>query len=48
MKLDNTDKKILEYTFGLHGAPKLKFNEIATKLHISDSNLKKRKKRFLR
>ena len=41
---DSIDKKILEYTFGLGGAPKLKFNEIVKKLKISDSNLKKRKK----
>lgn len=44
--VDNVDKKILEYTFGLSGTPKLKFNEIALRLKISDSTLKKRKKRL--
>jgi len=41
---DAIDKKILEYTYGIGGVPRLKFNEIIRRLKISDSNLKKRKK----
>lgn len=40
---DNIDKKILEMTFGLHGSMKFKANEIATKLRLTDFELKKRK-----
>jgi DNA-directed RNA polymerase sigma subunit (sigma70/sigma32) len=40
---DPVDKKILEYHFGLYGAPKLKSKEIAMKLNLRDTELKSRK-----
>jgi len=43
---DDIDKKILEYTFGIGGAPKLKYTEVAQRLSISDNNLKRRKRKL--
>jgi len=43
---DPVDKKILEYTFGVGGTPIKKFNEIAKELELSDSSLKRRKRKL--
>jgi len=43
---DPIDKKILEYTFGIGGTPLKKLNEIEKELNLSDSSLKRRKKKL--
>jgi len=43
---DPVDKKILEYHFGLYGAPKLKSKEIVMKLNLRDAELKDRKNKL--
>jgi len=43
---DPVNKKILEYTFGIGGTPLKKLNEIAKELNLSDSSLKRRKKKL--
>lgn len=43
---DPVDKKILEYTFGLKGTPQKNLTEIKQKLNLSDTELKKRKKKL--
>lgn len=40
---DPVDKKILEYTLGLHGTPRRKAKEISMLLKLSENDLKKRK-----
>lgn len=40
---DPVDKKIMEYTLGLYGAPKLKANQVAKKLKLGDVDLKNRR-----
>ena len=44
--VDPIDKKIMEYSFGLSGMPKLKDKDIAVRLGMSPQQLSKRKKKL--
>ena len=43
---EQTDKKILEYTFGMGGNQKLTNQKIKAKLNLTESELRKRRKKL--
>lgn len=45
---DNTDKKILEYTFGYGGSPQITSQEIKRKLKLTETQLRRRKENLAR